>query len=221
MKHYVYQLLDPNSKQPFYIGKGSKDRAWLHSKFKDGNQNIHKDRYIKKLYRQGLEPIVDIIKYFDDEQAAYEYEEQLTESIGLDKLTNMVIGARPPSKKGWIPSEETLSRRSRSLKNVPRTEEWCDNLSKSKSGKNNPRYGITENDELKTRRIFAVLQSKNLPNYDLYKIAIVSMAAGKSADIVSKELNIGRGVCFKLKNRTHGIFRAFPELKELLGSDIF
>lgn len=210
MKYYVYQLLDPNSNQPFYIGKGSGNRAWTHNEFKDRNKNPYKDRYIKKLHRQGKEPIVDIVKYFSDEATAYEYEEQLTESIGLDKLTNISLGARPPSKKGWKPSTETIAKRSRGLKGIQRTEEWCQNLSLSKQGSNNPMYGkklpCTEERQL------AVIRGKNLSNYDLYRTAISLMENGNSADSVSKELGIGRGVCFRLKNRTHGIFQAFPEL---------
>ena len=66
MKYYVYQLIDPTSQLPFYIGKGSGDRAWSHNEFKDGNENPYKDRYIKKLHDQNLEPVVDIVKYFDD-----------------------------------------------------------------------------------------------------------------------------------------------------------
>ena len=45
-----------------------------------------------------------------------------------------------------------------------------------------------------------------------YKNAIALMDNGISADTVSNDLGIGRGVCFRLKNRTHGIFQAFPEL---------
>ncbi len=212
MKYYVYQLIHPKTNKPFYIGKGTAVRAYTHNKFKDGNENPYKDRIIQKLHREELEPVVDIVKYFEDEQEAYEYEEQLTESIGLENLTNIVIGARPPSQKGRKRSNETLAKASASLKGIPRTKEWCDNLSKSKSGANNPRYGIKEDPTLSERRRLAQLRTKNAPNYNLYKKAIALMDSGKSADAVSKELGIGRGVCFNLKNRTHGIFTAFPEL---------
>ena len=53
---------------------------------------------------------------------------------------------------------------------------------------------------------------KNLPNYELYKTAIDLLDKGISADKVAVQLSIGRGVCFKLKNRSHLIFQAFPEL---------
>jgi hypothetical protein len=210
MKYYVYQLIDPVLNKPFYIGKGSKNRAWSHNEFKDGNENLYKDRYIKKLHSQNLKPIVDIIEYFDIEQDAYDYEETLTESIGLENLTNIVIGARPPSKIGWKPSNETLAKRSRGLKGIPRTEEWCRNLSLAKQGENNPMYG--KSNPCSAERKLAILRAKNQNNYNLYKTAISLIDTGQSVDLVAKELNIGRGVCFRLKNRTHGIFQAFPEL---------
>lgn len=210
MKYYVYQLIDPTSSLPFYIGKGSGNRAWSHNKFKDGNENSYKDRYIKKLHNLNLEPIVDIIKYFDNETDAYEFEENLTESIGLENLTNLVIGLRPPSRKGWKPSKNTLTKRSKKLKGIPRTEEWCRNLSLAKQGKNNPMYG--KKVPCSEERKISIIKAKNLPNYDLYKKAIELMDNGESADTVAVHLGIGRGVCFKLKNRKHLFFKAFPEL---------
>ena len=119
-------------------------------------------------------------------------------------------GGLPPTKKGWKPLAETLAKRSASLKGIKRTEEWCRKLSESKQGANNPMYG--KKMPCRDERRLAVLRGKNAPNYDLYKKAIALMDNGKSADAVSKELNIGRGVCFRLKKRTHGFFEAFPEL---------
>lgn len=210
MKYYVYQLIDPNSNKPFYVGKGTGNRAWSHNAFKDHNNNPHKDNYVKKLHLQDTEPIVKIVEYFNDEQDAYRFEAELTESIGLKNLTNMVVGGQPPSKVGWSPTAETRLKRSRGLKGIPRTKEWCANLSKAKKGENNPMYG--RKNPCSVDRQIAIIKTKNLPNYELYKTAITMMNNGVSADKVAKELNISRNVCFKLKNRTHLFFKAFPEL---------
>jgi hypothetical protein len=212
-KYYVYQLIDPRTNTVFYIGKGSGDRAYAHTKFKDGNNNPYKDRIIKKILDNNLNVIVEFIHTDIDEDTAYILEEQEIKRIGINNLSNIVENAIPPSKKGWHPSKKTLEKRSKSLKGIVRTEEWCQNLSNSKKGKNNPRYGIKE--PCSEERRLSVLKGKNLPNYELYKDAIQLMNNGLSADQTSLKLGIGRGVCFNLKNRTHGIFIAFPELCQL------
>lgn len=210
MKYYIYQLIDPRSNNVFYVGKGTGNRAYAHNKFKDGNNNYYKDSIIKELHKQQLEPIVVIVEHFASEQDAYDYEDKLIATIGIDNLTNITEGVRPPSKKGWTPSAETLAKRSASLKGIQRTKEWRDNLSKSKQGANNPMYG--KRIPCSEERRLSVLRGKNLPNYNLYKQAITLMDGGQSANAVSKKLGIGRGVCFRLKNRNHGFFEAFPEL---------
>lgn len=211
MKYYVYQLVHPITGLPFYIGKGTGKRAYSHLQFKDGNGNPYKDAVIQQIYSQGLVPQVEILQHFDDESLAYDYEEQLIETIGLHNLTNLVTDARPPSRAGKPLSEETLAKRSRGLKGIPRTTEWKQNLSLAKQGKNNPMYGRTG--PCTEARKLAVLKGKNANNYELYKLAISKLRSGQSADSVSRELSIGRGVCFLLKNGTHGIFLAYPELQ--------
>jgi len=212
MKHYVYELLDPRDNTPFYIGKGTGYRARSHFVGSGPKDNRHRTYKINKIRREGFEPYYNIIKYFDDEDAAYHYEETLIETIGLDNLTNMKVSSKGQDI-GWTPSEETLQKRSRGLKGIPRSEEWCRKLSEAKSGENNPMYGRKE--PCSEERRLAVLKGKNEPNKDLYTRAIIAMNEGESADSVSRRLNIGRGVCFRLKNRTHGIFTAFPELLTL------
>jgi group I intron endonuclease len=124
-------------------------------------------------------------------------------------------GGLPPSKQGWTPSAETLAKRSASLKGIERTEEWRKNLSKSKSGANNPRWGVKEDPAITEKRKIASIRTKNAPNYELYKSLIINLNEGKSATSLAKESGVGKGVVCKLKNRTHGIFVAFPELIEL------
>lgn len=99
--YYVYQLIDPRSGLPFYVGKGSGDRAYLHAKFKDGNNNPHKDRVVRKILNEGLEPIVKYIhRDIVDEAIAYDLETEHIKEIGIKNLTNICEDANPPVKYG-------------------------------------------------------------------------------------------------------------------------
>lgn len=123
-------------------------------------------------------------------------------------------GNQPPSRLGWHPSQETLDKRSLGLKGIPRTTEWCKKISDSKKGTNNPRYGVKI--KCSESRRLSIIKGKNIHNYDRYKEALRLMASGMSANEVSIQLSIGSGVCFKLKNGSHMIFEAFPDLKQFL-----
>jgi hypothetical protein len=87
--------------------------------------------------------------------------------------------------------------------------------SMARMGKNNPRWGVKEDPATTELRRQRMLVTKNLPNYELYKSLIIKLNEGKSATSLAKESGVGKGVVCKLKNRTHGIFVAFPELIEL------
>lgn len=211
--YYVYQLVDPRNNKVFYIGKGKGRRAYSHAKFQDGNENLYKNRIIQKIISDGQQPIVEFLhENINDESLAYMLEEKEIARVGLENLTNLTPSSRPPSRKGWKPSRETLLKRSRSLKGIPRSNEWKQNLSKAKQGKNNPMYG--KKFPCTAERQYAISKAKNLPVYPVYKQALEMMRQGISADETARKLGIGRGICFQLKNGTHGIFIVFPELRE-------
>lgn len=105
-KYYVYIYFDPRKRveknycldysfvyEPFYVGKGSGSRAFAHLKqaynFKDFKIRCNKEKC--DLIRQiktatSLDPKIEIIKYFDTQEQAYDYEKKLIQSIGRKHL---------------------------------------------------------------------------------------------------------------------------------------
>jgi hypothetical protein len=100
MNNYVYQLIDPRTNSPFYIGEGKGTRAWSHQIFKSGCNNPHKDRVIEKIHKCGLEVIVGILYTNLSKHQSELLEEQTIKDIGLDNLTNITANAHPPIKYG-------------------------------------------------------------------------------------------------------------------------
>lgn len=141
-KYYVYAISDPVNKTPFYVGKGSGKRAFVHLKCKESN--VDKNKIIKLLQSIGINPRIDFIAENLDEKTAYEIETIIIKNAinyGIN-LTNKVGLRTPPSRKGKKLSEETKRKISLSLKgksrNKPFTDEHRNNISKSKKGKVGP-----------------------------------------------------------------------------------
>jgi uncharacterized protein len=88
--YYVYILLDPDTKEPFYIGKGKANRIFHH--LKDSNQKSEKVQKILELHEIGKEPILEILKYGLTEEQALLVESTAIDLIGIKKLTNIQKG---------------------------------------------------------------------------------------------------------------------------------
>lgn len=174
--YYVYQYVRED-RTPYYIGKGSKRRAWEKHKRANGCDLRPRDRSKIQILKKNL-----------TQQEAWDLETAL-----IKKYKRIIDG-------GILVNSNLGGEGGRVLPAGSRT------------GKNNPRWGVKEDPAKKEERVKQILIGKNLPNYELYKQAIILMDNGKSANTVSKELRIGKGVCFRLKNRTHGLFQVFPEL---------
>jgi len=89
---YVYKLIDPRNKQPFYIGKGQGQRLHHHEQEARRGKKSRKCNLIREIWEQQLEIQKEIVKEFDDEIAAYNYEADLINLIGLKNLTNEIPG---------------------------------------------------------------------------------------------------------------------------------
>jgi len=106
--YYVYGLIDPRTKKPFYIGKGKGTRCLYHYSEKGINEDhCRKTAKIKKLRSLGYEPMVEFYaQNIEDEDLAYDIETQLILKYGRKGyevngiLTNVCLGSNPPNHSG-------------------------------------------------------------------------------------------------------------------------
>jgi hypothetical protein len=80
MKHYVYIYRDPETEEPFYIGKGSGNRAYIHLDCCRKGKSTHSDRLtrkIKAILDNGLKPVIEIANRFENSEDAFEEELRL------------------------------------------------------------------------------------------------------------------------------------------------
>jgi hypothetical protein len=125
--YYVYQLVDPRTRQPFYVGKGTGGRAYTHLWETPTTRNQYKENKIAAIRHAGMEPIVEMIaENITNEELAYDIEKQLIQKYGRKGyepdgiLTNVCPDNRPPNHKGKSyeeiygdRAEEQRSRRAR------------------------------------------------------------------------------------------------------------
>lgn len=92
MQFYVYQLIDPRDNKVFYVGKGQDKRMYQHEKEAKKNNKHPKCIIINEILALGYNITYKIVQEFDDEVAAYKYEKELIDKIGLKNLTNCIPG---------------------------------------------------------------------------------------------------------------------------------
>lgn len=127
--YYVYTYSDPKTNVPFYVGKGSNQRRYVHlNETVDTTTNYLKWCKIQSLRKDGLEPLIEIVFESNDEVDCYDEEKRLIQLykrfVDGGTLTNMCLDGRPPNPKGKTRSAENR-----------------ENISRAKRGGNNPMWG--------------------------------------------------------------------------------
>jgi hypothetical protein len=167
--YYVYLILDPISKQPFYVGKGKGDRAKTHLRPSNLKGNTLKINKIKSIQSQNLEPEIQYVAKNLTEKEAWDLEaikicEYGRIDLGTGILCNHSDGGEGPTKrtswnKGKKFSVETRKKMSESRKNSKKAmESTFRNLSKmilNNTGKNRPEHSkfLKENNPNKSKVI--------------------------------------------------------------------
>lgn len=154
-------LTDPRkNNQPFYIGKGQKNRAYVHA-YEKAKYNQFKQNVVNAIRKKGMQHGVDILKEFAEEKDALNYEIELIKKYGRRRLdvggilSNRSLGGEgisgykftdkqkkklSESHLGIRDSAETKRRKSESAKK-PKSKDHAINISKAKLGDKNPMYG--------------------------------------------------------------------------------
>ena len=89
LKYYVYVYSDPDTKKPFYVGKGKGNRVFSHLMQEGESEKI---KQIQNLLTQGKEPLIEILVHGVDEETAFKVEAAAIDLIGIENLTNMQRG---------------------------------------------------------------------------------------------------------------------------------
>lgn len=97
LKWYVYLLVNPETSQPFYVGKGENNRVFQHvENVREGKSRSEpKNEMIKSILDRGEEVIHYIVRHGMDEKTALSVEASLIDAFNLfdaTKLTNLVNG---------------------------------------------------------------------------------------------------------------------------------
>jgi len=87
--YYVYIYSDPDTKIPFYIGKGKGNRCFAHLSLDNDSEKVAK---IQEILANGKEPIIEILVHGVDEETALKVEAAAIDLIGIDNLTNIQKG---------------------------------------------------------------------------------------------------------------------------------
>lgn len=90
--HYVYLYVDPETSEPFYVGKGVGERVLAHL---IDDRDSEKTQRIAALRRSGRQPRLEILAHgLKDDETAFRVEAAVIDALGIGSLTNQVGGWR-------------------------------------------------------------------------------------------------------------------------------
>jgi hypothetical protein len=184
MKYYVYHLINPETDAIFYIGKGTKNRMYIHEKrAKRGvksNNNTALFDSICDILNKNLN--IKYLKAFetDNEKEAYDFEFKEIQKFGLHNLTNISDTRLHQGISHNVKLGMANSVKWNNLKELYKSDDYKEKCRIANLGENNPFYGKKWNANQRTNIINANKRHKS----EEHKKKIGKAHKGK---IVSKE----------------------------------
>lgn len=201
--YYVYIHYRNDTNNPFYIGKGCGDRAYVkRRRNKYWNNIVNKHGYTIKIYKNNL-----------TEKEAFKLEKELIEKY--KDLCNMTDGGEGSS--GFKHSKETINQLSEFRKTVTgwkHKESTKNKISKSHKGKifsdkHKKNIGIASKGRTHSEETKQRLRNKEGTTIIQYDLSMNKIKEWPTVKGAARELNINsRGIraCITYKNKTCGGF---------------
>lgn len=212
--HSVYWIHLPHNtdiNSEGYVGVSNNIKRRFSEHLNDSKKRNDKNPFFSRVLQKYKYEIIQTIIFQGTEEGCYLLEELLRPIKNIGWNANKG-GMRPPSKLGWTPSAKTLEKRSKGLKGIVRTAEWCNNLSVAKQGKKNGMFGkkMVCSDERK----ISIIKSKNEHRLDMLIELFRLIAEGYSTRNISKLTGYGETAITSIKKDPSLHIEAFPILKQ-------
>lgn len=223
---FIYSLADPRTLIVRYVGKtiNLKHRRNMHRHGKSAG--IHLCRWIAKLKREGVEPIMNVLEATTHEEWPGR-EIYWIDHFGIKNLVNMHLGGcQPPSPKGRVASIETRTKISQAKKGIcvwsaerphpgagkpspcrgqKRSTEFCERMRIAKLGDKNPMFGREKTAEERERYSEASPLKKSVvllsPDGVILKVYRSIAVAAEDTDVQASAIS---RVCHGEYSHTHG-----------------
>jgi hypothetical protein len=210
--HYLYWIHLPehtDCKTEGYIGVSNNPKKRFYDHNNASKNRNDKNPHFGRVLKKHKDKIIQTILLNDTEENCYKQEEILRPEKNIGWNANKG-GIKPPSKLGWKPSEETLRKRSASLKGIPRDEIWRKNLSEAKTGNKNGMYG--KKVPCSRLRKIQIIKTKSKDRLDDIKLVYDLLAQGKTIRYISSKSGFSTSSICKFKKEKDLYFEAFPIL---------
>lgn len=147
----IYQIRQISTGR-IYIGSTSRNFYDRFSKHKsDLNNKKHSSIFLQRCWNQSTESdfSFEVLEILTDKEHCWARELELVQACDPCFNVSKTIG---PTRLGHIQSEETREAISKSLTGLTRSDQFKQNLSKSRQGASNPAYGKSQSEETKLKR---------------------------------------------------------------------